>query len=85
MEGMADGHQPSRGFHPYFSANKYKRVADYHAKMWRKWEAAAWRPRRAGRKRPARAGMNSVGRQQIKGYVKFEFWRKHLRPQSPMM
>jgi hypothetical protein len=42
MEMMADGHQPSRGFHPYLSA-KYKRIADYHAQMRRKWETAAWR------------------------------------------
>jgi hypothetical protein len=43
MELMADGHQPSRGFHPYLAA-KYKRIADYHAQMRRKWEIAAWRP-----------------------------------------
>ena len=40
---MADGHQPSYGFHPYLSA-KYRRLADDHAQMQRKWEAAAWRP-----------------------------------------
>jgi hypothetical protein len=40
---MADGHQPSYGFHPDLSA-KYRRVADYHAQMRRKWEASAWRP-----------------------------------------
>src|SRR4051812_31389762 len=43
MEMMASGHQPSRGFHPYLSA-KYKRIADHHARMRRKWEAAAGRP-----------------------------------------
>jgi hypothetical protein len=43
MEMMAEGHRPSHGFHPYLSA-KYKRVADYHAQLRRKWEAAAWRP-----------------------------------------
>ena len=43
MEMMAIGHRASRGFHPYLSA-KYKRVADSHAQMRRKWEAAAWRP-----------------------------------------
>jgi len=29
---MADGHQPSYGFHPYLSA-KYRRVADFHGQM----------------------------------------------------
>jgi hypothetical protein len=44
MEMMADGHRPSYGFHsPYLSA-KYKRLADYHAQMRRKWEIAAGRP-----------------------------------------
>ena len=41
LEMMADGHQPSYGFHPYLSA-KYRRLADYHAQMGRKWETAAW-------------------------------------------
>jgi hypothetical protein len=43
MELMADGHQPSRGFHPYLAA-KYKRVSDFHAQMRRKWQDATWRP-----------------------------------------
>jgi hypothetical protein len=43
MEMMADGHRPSYGFHPYLSS-KYKRLADYHARMRRKWEVTAWRP-----------------------------------------
>ena len=61
MELMADGHRPSRGFHPYLSA-KYKRVADYHALMRRKWEAAARAP--ASQWHPTRPSRNKLRRPQ---------------------
>jgi hypothetical protein len=43
LELMADGHQPSHGFHPYLSA-KYRRLADYHAQLRQKWETASSHP-----------------------------------------
>jgi hypothetical protein len=44
MEMMADGHRPSYGFDSPYLSDKYRRLADYHARMRRKWEVAAWRP-----------------------------------------
>jgi hypothetical protein len=44
MEMMAHDHQPRYGFYSPYLSDKYKRLADYHAQMRRKWEAAAWRP-----------------------------------------
>ena len=44
MEMMAHDHQPRYGFHGPYLSEKYRRLADYHAQMRRKWDIAAWRP-----------------------------------------
>ena len=44
MEMMADGHQPSYGFHSSYLSAGYRRLADYHGQMRRKWKIAAGRP-----------------------------------------
>jgi hypothetical protein len=44
MKMMAHDHQPHYGFPSPYLSDKYRRIADYHAQMRRKWEIAAWHP-----------------------------------------